>query len=217
MSTEKKKPATKSAPAKKKRAPSRQLTISERAEAAALYRAGTVTLEDLAKKFKKTPETMSRLFKRMGVVKGEASAAAAKKVTEAVEAKVLNDTEETLRQISAMRREHVTYSNGLARIAWREISRAVTAGTDIAQLKDLMLTLKVAGEVMGNSRKELYTVLNVEKYERESSLDELPELTVRELTQDEIGQLQSQSIDGDTLDFDEAGGGMMPEDNPEGA
>lgn len=67
----------------------RQLTIAQKAEAAALWRTGSVTLEDLGKKFKKTPETLSRLFTRMGIEKGSGAAEAVKKIMATVESRTL--------------------------------------------------------------------------------------------------------------------------------
>jgi len=200
----------------KKPATIRQLTVSQKAEAVALWRAGSVTLDELGKKYKKHPETLSRLFKRMGIEKGSGAAEAVKKIVATAEARTLSDTEETMRKIAATRHEHFTMSGTLAKIAWAEILRARQAGVDLASLKDLMVTLKLAGDVMGNSRKELWAVLDVEKYSKEQSYDELPELTVRELTNDEIFLLQATpNVDEMGLDAG-SGADMMPDDLSEG-
>lgn len=191
--------------------PFRKLTVSQRAEAAALWRTGTVTLEDLSKKFKKRPEAISRLLKAMGAIKGEGALEAAKKIAETIEARTLSDTEETMRRIASTREEHFKMAGGLAKLAWSELVRARQAGTDIANLKDLMTTLKLAGDVIGNARKELFAVLNVEKHELEEGFDHLPELTVRELTGVEISLLQAQPAEELTLESD-VGGEMMPEE-----
>ncbi len=197
----------------------RKLTTSQKAEAAALWRTGTVTLEDLGRKFKKRPEAFSRLFKRMGVEKGssEVIAERAKKIAEAAEARVVTSVEESIRKIHAMREDHYKYSSGLAKLAWSELVRARQAGIDIGGLKDVMATLKMAGDVFGNARKELFEVLNVEKHEKTDELDDLPELTVRELTTSEIGQLQMQGSPDDDMGIDsDPGADMMPDDVVEG-
>lgn len=192
----------------------RQLTVAQKAEAVALWRSGTVTLEDLSKKYKKRPETLSRLFTRMGIVKGSGAAEAAKKVMETVEARTLSDVEETVRRIHATRNEHFVMSTHLAKIAWAEILRARKAEVDLATLKDVMTTLKLAGDVIGNARKELFAILDVEKHSKEEDFENLPELTVRELTTGEMLQLQSQTA-GDDMGLD-AGAEMMPDDYAEG-
>lgn len=188
----------------------RNLTLSQKAEAAALWKSGSVTLEALGKRFKKRPQAFSRLFKKMGIEKGADVAAAIKKVTDASEARMLTSTEETLKKILAMKDDHFKMASGLARLAWNEIVRAKTEKIDIASLKELMITLKLAGEVISNGRKEISYVLNVEKHDKDVDPNELPELTVRELTGNEVVQLREQNGEGD-LDSD-MGVSMMPED-----
>jgi phosphoribosyl-ATP pyrophosphohydrolase len=180
---------------------SKGLTIAQKAEAVALWRAGEVTLDDLARKFKKRPETFSRLFKKVGAKKGETSAEIAKKASEKIEARVASSVEETLVRIAAMKDEHQKMASGIAKLAWAEIVRARQAGLDLAGLKDVMQTLKLAGEVIANSRKELYTLHGVEEAEKKGELEDLPELTVRELTQGEVDTLRDQE-DDDMLDSD---------------
>lgn len=169
------------------------LTASQKAEAAALWKSGSVTLEDLAKKFNKRPETFSRLFAKLGVKKGQDAAALAAKTAAAVEARILGDVEANAQRIAQAREQHFKMSDGLAKLAWSELVRARQAGVDIGALKDLMQTLKLAGEVIGAARKELWTVLGVEEHANKEELESLPELTVRELTQSEVAGLAAQA------------------------
>jgi hypothetical protein len=192
----------------------RRLTPAERAEAASLFRSGTVTLEDLSKKFKKRPETFSRMFKKMGIEKGEAALAAAKKASDEAEVMIVTDLQETLRKIKKTKDDNYRMSQGLALMAWQELVRVRQAKLPIETLKETMATLKLAGDVIGNARKEIYAVLDVEKHDMNADLDDLPELTVRELTNGEITQLQSQSKDTE----DEMGGDipMLTDEEREG-
>lgn len=201
-------------PAKKAgRGPSKSLTVTQKAEAAALWRAGNTTLEELAKKFKKRPETFSRLFSSMGIAKGSGAAAALKKAEELVSARALSDTEETLKRISEVKDRHYMMSVNLARMAFQEIVNAKKAELDIGKLKDTMAVYKLASDVVGNSRKELFELLNVEKFEASSEMDDLPDLTVRELTSNEIFQIQ----EAEPIDDDDAalGDGMIDLDEDE--
>lgn len=194
---------------------SRKLTIAQKAEIAALYRTGSFTIADLATKFDKNPATIALVIKQMGVTKGEAAEIAAKKMVDAIEERVISETEETLRKIAETKRKHFAWQSGLAALAIRKLTAADNAGVDIASLKDLMATLKMAGDVVGGARKELFAILNVERHEQERTTEELPELTVRELTSSEITQLQAQL--GDELDLDEGmGADMLPDDPAEG-
>lgn len=178
----------------------RHLTVSQKAEAAALWRSGEYTLEELSKKFGKTPEALSRLFKRMGAVKGEAAKEAAKKRDEMLEAKMLADAEETMRRILKTREDHYKMSQAIAYMAFKELQQAKAAELDVARLKDVMVVYKMVGEIVGNSRREIFDILNVEKHDQLQENDQLPDLTVRELTGEELKALRGQ-LANDTLDI----------------
>jgi hypothetical protein len=183
----------------------RSLTVAQRAEAASLWRSGTVTLDDLAKKFKKRPETFSRLFARMGIEKGSGAAAAMKKAEEALAARAATDAEETLKRIAQVKDTHFKMTQSIAVMAFRELQQAKAAGLDIAGLKDTLGSYKLMTEILGNSRKELWALLNVEKHDAAEELSDLPDLTVRELTQSEVNLLRD-TPDDDGMD---AGEGML--------
>jgi AraC-like DNA-binding protein len=184
---------TEKAPVKKggRSAGSKSLTPKQRAEAVALWRAGKVTLEDLADKFKKRPETFSRLFKRLGVKKGESVVETAKEMEKAAAAEAVSETQLTMQRIRTVRDEHFKMANGLAKMAWAQIVRAHKADIPLAKIKEDLAALKIAGDLIGNARKELFEVLNVEKHDKNLDEDELPDLTVRELTNNEIEQLSA--------------------------
>ncbi len=192
-------PAAKKPPVGGRKSGAKSLTIPEKAEAIALWRAGAVTLDDLAKKFKKRPETFSRLFTRMGIEKGSGAAAAVKKAEEAIAAKVATEAEETIKRIAQVKDSHFKMSQALAVMAFRELQQAKAAGLDVGSLKDAMAVYKLASDVVGNSRKELWSVLNVERHESSGDMDDLPELTVRELSQSEIDELRA-TPDDDGMD-----------------
>lgn len=185
----------------------KSLTVRQKAEAAALWRSGSVTLEDLSKKYGKRTETFSRLFKRMGIEKGSGAAAAVKKAEEAITARVVSDIEETMKRISNVKESHFRMSQALAVMAFRDIQQAKAAGLDIGKLRDVMSVYKMAGEIVGNSRKELYEILDVAKHDKEKEDDDLPDLTVRELTQGEVDQLRD--VVPDDADGADLGEGML--------
>jgi hypothetical protein len=165
------------------------LTPSQKAEAAAMWMAGDHTIAAIAKKYGKRPESIGRIFKAMGVTKGSAKEDLTAKATALIEAKMLGSVEEHARRIMATREQHFKMSDGLAKLAWTELVRARQAGLDLGGLKDVMQTLKLAGEVIGQARKELWSVLGVEEHDKDKELESLPELMVRELTQAEVGEL----------------------------
>mgnify|MGYP007003618141 FL=1 len=142
------------------------------------------------------------MFRAMGITKGSAVAETEKRIAEEVASRAASKVSRELERIETMKEQHFQMSSSLAKIAVAEITRARQAGNSLASLKEVMLTLKLAGEVVGNARKELYALLRVEEHDKESELEDLPELQVRELSQDQILEMQSrQPID----ELDDAG------------
>ena len=216
MAKEKEEKSVKAEKPVKAPSPTRKtLTPSQRAEAIALWRSGSVTLADLSKKFGKRVETFSRMFIRMEIIKGSAIPEAAKKLEAAIATKAVSETEETLRKIGVTKAEHYQMSRALARMVWAQLARARDEKLDVGQLKDVMMTYKLAGDVIGNARKELFAILNVEKHDAVQDFDDLPELTVRELTGNEITMIQNAPADELSLDSD-PGADMLPDDVVEG-
>lgn len=178
------------------------LTPRQRAEAAALWRSGTVTLQDLSARFGKRPETFSRLFARMGIEKGTAveaasAAAAASAVAAAVEEKVRTELDETLDRIRKVKERNYSMSQMLAQMAFQDVHKARSAGIDVGSLRKTMAVYKMAAEVLSITRKEAYDLLNVPKMEAMEDIDDLPDLTVRELTQNEVNQLRDSPVTDD--------------------
>lgn len=178
---------------------SKALTPAEKAEAVALWRSGNVTLADLEKKLKRRPETFSRLFKAMDVKKGEAAAEVQEKIAQKVEARMLNDAEETASKIAKAKDEHYRMSSGIAKLAWSEIARARAENKPIASLKETMQTLQLAASTIAKSREEVWKVLQIEKFEEEDDDGNLPELVIRELTTDEVKDMQAAPAPGDDM------------------
>ena len=185
----------------------KKLTIAQKAEIAALYASGTCSFADLAAKYNKSADVVKRVVKAMGVVKGSNVQEATKKITEQIEQRALTDLEVVMQKIVKAKEEYYLMNNALAKMVWNEIKTEKSKESpDIGRLKDTMATLKMASELITNSRKEIFSILNVERFDEDRSTDQLPELTVRELTGAEIKQLQMQQND------DDLGGSMMDED-----
>lgn len=192
-----------------------RLTPRQRAEAAALWVAGSVTLADLSAKYGKRQEAFSRLFKRMGIEKGSgieetATTAAATAVAAAVEEATKNEVDEVLKRIRAVKERHYGMSQMLAQMAFQDIQRTRTSGGDVGDLRKTMAVYKMAADVLSITRKEAYDLLNVPKHEATEELDDLPDLTVRELTQEEVGQLR------DAPQADDMGAGLGDELDDDG-
>lgn len=182
---------------------SRALTPAEKAEAVSLWRSGNVTLAELEKKFKRRPETFSRLFKDMGVKKGEAAAEVQEKVARQVEARMLNDAEETASRIAKAKDEHYRMSSGIAKLAWTEIAKARAENKPLSSLKETMQTLQLAASTISKSREEVWKVLQIEKFDENDEDNGLPELTIRELTHEEVKTMQAVHVPGNDMDIED--------------
>lgn len=169
-----------------------QLTPAQKAEAAALWRSGEITLDGLSKRFKKRPETFSRLFKEMGITKGESAKEHQAKVVAEVEARLLNDSALHAQRIAKVKDEHFRMADSLGKLVWRLIAECVRDGKKIDTLRGTMHTLQMAGATLSKSREEIYAILRIEEEDKNKDVMDLPELTVRELTEEETADIRNQ-------------------------
>lgn len=187
-------------PAKPK-APVRRLTISQRAEAIALWEAGEITLEGLSKKFKKSRQAFLRLFDKEGVKKGSKSAATTKRVTEAVEAELLGSVAETAKRIRDTKEEHYRMASTLARLTWKLISETEAKKEAIGTRLNDMKALQMASNVLKTVREERYAVLGLNEKVHDDDTP-LPDLVIRELTAEQIAIMQETPDANPDGDFD---------------
>lgn len=190
------------APVRKKR-PSRFLTPAQKAEAIALWRAGSTTLEELSKKFKKDQSTLVRLFKTEGVKKGEASAEAAAKVTAAVEAAIVDDATVLANRIRETKEDHYKIAAAISRLSYTLLAKAKQENRPIASLQNDMKTLKLAAEVQKLTLEQRYTVLGISA-DDEADDRPMPDLVIQELTAEDIKAMHAQNLvaDDDGIDME---------------
>lgn len=198
-----KKPATSS------KKPIRRMTTTQRAEAIALWEAGDITLDGLSKKFGKSRQAFLRLFEREGIKKGSKSAETAKRVTDAVEAGLIDSAAETAKRIRDTKEEHYRMSSTLAKLTWKTIADAQAKNEAIGTKLNDMKALKMAAEVLSTVREERYAVLGLNEKVHDDDTP-LPDLVIRELTQDQIDAMQQMGEeDPDGADMDMPDMGMV--------
>ncbi len=180
----------------KKRPRVRHLTPAEKAEAIALWKAGTVTLDDLCVRFKKDRSTFWRLFKDAGVEKGEAKAEIEKKVSETVSSMVLDDAGVLAKRIKDTKEDHYRFVNGISKLAWNIIVTAQQEKRTPATYATDMKSLEMAMRVFKMSREEKYALLGISP-DDENDDKPLPELRVQELTAQDIKELHERSLMAD--------------------
>ena len=187
------------APAKKRAI--RHLTISEKAEAIALWKSGSVTLEELARRFKKDQTTFSRLFRLTETKKGETADEVTKKVTEAVTTAIVTDATTLATRIKDTKEDHYKMASGIAKLTWQLLLQARQANQPMGSLATDMKALQAAAQIFKTTREERYALLGISA-EDENGDKPLPELIVQELTVEDIKKMHDQKMQSD----DELGG-----------
>lgn len=180
----------------KKRARIRHLTLAEKAEAVALWKSGTVTLDDLALRFKKDRGTFIRLFKEVGAEKGSDKAETERKVTEAVESILIDDATILAKRIKDTKEDHYKYVTGVSKLAWNVIVTAQQEKRSPATYASEMKSLEMAMRVFKLSREEKYALLGINP-DDENEDKPLPDLVVQELTAQDIHDLHQRSLMAD--------------------
>lgn len=189
-------------PSKAKAKPKRvkQLTSSEKAEAIALWRAGSVTLDDLAKKFNRDRTTFSRLFNNVGVMKGEAREEHEKKVTETVEAAALGEAALIAQRIRDTKERHYRLAELIEKLMSDLIIKAKKENRAIGTVAGDLKALQYAIQTAKAAREEKYAVLGLNEKEADDT-GELPDLVLQELTAEDVKKMHQSQLAEDE-DFD---------------
>ncbi|CCG43280.1 helix-turn-helix domain-containing protein [Magnetospirillum molischianum] len=179
----------------------KKLTPEQWAEAQTLWEIGNLTLDELAEKFGVDRSTMYRRFKTAGVERG----AKAGQVAEKVQQQILDETaaaaaEEALKLAArkkATKEDCYAWIEQIQKATMAEIVKAARDKTPFGVIKGNLQALEKAMNVIASGRRERFELLGLDR--EEMAPDDLPDLLIRELTADEIHQLQSSDED----DFDE--------------
>lgn len=176
-----------------------RLTPAQWAEAVALWELGQVTLRDLSAKFGISEPSLSAGLKKRGAVKGsrahEIGKAAADAAAKAAITEAEDQAEKRKRRIVETKERHYEYADSLAKLIMKEIVDTVRAGKPVGVSLKSIQALRLAAAGLKDIRAERYAILDVDA---EIDQDQLPELTIRELTQDEVEKMRS-ADDADIL------------------
>lgn len=203
MTEESKTPPAEKKPPKPIRGKGRLMTTAEKAECVALWEAGEVTIDDLAKRFKRDPATISKVLADAKAVRG----ATAKEVIEKARAKVAEDAAGTVSKVAARiqetKEEHYILSKTIANMIFRELrASAAPGGPDIANRAQTIKTLESAAKALKLVREERFAVLGILNGE-EIDTESLPDLVIQELSADDVATLRSM---GGEEGMDDVGG-----------
>jgi phosphoribosyl-ATP pyrophosphohydrolase len=191
------------------------MTEKEWRQATTLWEAGEVTIEDLAKKFDRHPQSFIKYFKKNGIVKGAKSQKLRAKVAEKVNEEAANDAAIIAARIKETKEEHYKMASGLAKLTWAEVLKAKQDGVPIGAALNNLKALDTAMGVLKKAREERYAVLGLD---RPDAIDEndVPELVIQELTAEQIAALRERNFN-DVVEVEEELEGLeMPKDDEAG-
>lgn len=178
--------------ARKSRAGTR-LSTTEKAEAIALWRAGAVTLDELAAQFHRDRSTFARLFNGEGIAKGEGREEHERKVTEAVETTLLADASVTAQRIRETKEEHYRMAKAIAHTTYRIIATAAKNNESIGNKLQDLKAMKTAAETLNITLDQRYKVLGLND-ENKADDTPMPDLVVQELTAEEVKEMHQQQV-----------------------
>lgn len=180
-----KKPITKAA-AK----PGARMTPKQWAEAEALWESGEVTLEDLAAKFGKHKSNFSRHFDKLSIKRGSKAEAHKRKVADAVTAAAIDEVSVTAARIRETKEDHYKMSAGIGKLIWAEILTAKQGGHPLSVATANLKALDIASSALKKIREERWAILGLDKADFIDE-DGLPELTIMELTAEQLEALRN--------------------------
>lgn len=179
------------------------LNSAKKAEAIAIWQAGTMTLTELAKKYKVNERTLSRLFEREGVKKNDNEENTKKIVEEAVENTLKKEALIYAERVKATKEDHYKMANTLAKLIFSKIITVEKEGKAASTISGDLKSYNLAVSSLRILREERYATLGI----RADDVGEdrpMPDLIVQELTIEDIREMsKGNMVNEDDLDFDD--------------
>jgi predicted transcriptional regulator len=174
----------------------RRLTEKEWREVRLLWEMGNTSLSELAAKYEITPSAISQYLKRHGVRKGarkeSIGAIAGAKAVEEI-AKTVSDYEKNrLNYLEETRKAHYNANRFIAAKVAQLMNNSVNEKTPLSKDMADLKALRIAAQTLSITRQERFIVLDADHIIDETSL---PSLVVRDLSDEEILIMQSQTDD----------------------
>lgn len=194
----------KTTPGKKTRASRRGKTLSEteKAEAIALWKAGTVTLGELSERFHRDRSTFVRLFNSVGAAKGENREEHSQKVTEAVQSAVISDVAVRAARIRETVEEHYKIAKFLANENYKILVKCKQENRSISTAMPELKSIQVMIANFKILREERYALLNMND-DKGGDDAAPPPLVIQELTADEIKAMHKSMGEDDDIGLDQ--------------
>ncbi|WP_251569601.1 hypothetical protein [Parasutterella muris] len=173
----------------KSKSSSRSLNASQKRRLRALYDTGEFTAADIAKELGVDRSVVDSYIKNHGLIKGARADEVQKSAMN--KAKTMAEQEATLvaSRIRETKEEHYKMSMGLAKLTWSEVALCKQNGKPFSTIAANLKALELAAKTLAVTRAERWTVLGLDKDDKNT--DALPELVLTELTADQIEQIRN--------------------------
>lgn len=175
----------------------KMITPQQWAEIDVLWESGTVSMEQLMKRFGLSRSGFAKHFSEKGIKHGSAIKEYQDKVKAEVQKAINDDATIVAGRIRETKEDHYKMSSALARLAWEEIIKVRKDGAPMSAATNNLKALDNAINVIKKAREERYACLGLDKDIHTG--EGLEELVIHELTSDQIEALRSRDhteIDG---------------------
>lgn len=172
-----------------------QLSRAQIGQAKAWREIEGLSISQIAARLKVHPDTIDRLFKRLGgVQKGSRTSQAVAKAEEKLEQAVIGTTQEKALLIRQAREESRKSSELIRKLIVKRLVKIAQSGSDdFGIASNDIKTLKEAMSGIEISQRVSFTSLGI-KDGKDENEDELPELSLKELTDEEVKEVQKKSM-----------------------
>lgn len=178
----------------------KRLTDLEWSEVAAYWAVGDTTLEELSRRFGVTVPTISRKMKDLGVQKGQEVRGHMEAVADVIKQESMADARETARRIRETKDETYAAIRNLQRASMTLAAKAArfepSSGSEFGKMAMMLedqKALKLAMDIQKAGLDARWKLLQVEKVQEEEKEDDLPELTIRDMTRDEVEEIKREA------------------------
>lgn len=170
-----------------------KVTPKQWAEMEAIWEAGVMTRKTISDKYKVSERTIQKHMKNKSVNRGAKAAEHREKVEEEIKKAQITDATILAGRIRETKEEHYKMVSGLAKLTWQEILTAKTKQAPMATAMNNLKALDAAISNLAKIRVEKWAILGLDK---DTFIDEdgLPELTITELTADEVMALRNREM-----------------------
>jgi len=179
------------------------LKPSQIAEMEAMWESGEVTLKELAERFNRSQDNISRHMTLNGVVKGAKAEEYSRMIKEKIAQELMGDVGEHAKRIRQAKDYALGQIDLIKKLAANEIIGAKKKNLNLSSTLPALRALDQYMKVVSGCRNEEYILLGIKEFEEKVEQEDIPELIVTELTGEEIERMRQEQREFDQM-VDEA-------------